>query len=409
MATIVDFVENALGCSSREVRRLAAERPGDLLARRESLYATMETSWLSVGIDDLPAAAENELRPIYGRGLLTGGGPLSSYYGDSPEHAASTREIKALLLYAHSTVVLNPLLPWFDVDDAGLVSEGRPDGMAFVRALETLVDLAPLIRDGTVLIAEPPEVVWLEGVDVAGGLAEVGREARQSGQHWDQWDAFARAKDTLMRLVAYGALDPQDHGRAIAVSPDDDGAALSEFVRTLAAYLEPERTLPTENARLAALMELSLPGVDGLTAGEMVDVRLDDKFLTFRTDMRAALTEAGQSLHHGEIESARADVAEHMAARAAELRTAPARTRLWHATSSGAIGWAVGASLTSLAGWKAALLGLVTRSAYDTARDRPSAASRALLQHYVALARSPSSAPPGDAASSIRAWRRSLE
>lgn len=406
-ATLVDFVENSFGESCETLGRLASERPGALLAQREAFYASMETTWVATGLDDVPPAASAELRPIYGRGLLSLQGTLSSYYQDAPDHSAMTREIKALLLYAHSTVVLNPLSPWFDLEDKALVTERRPDGLEFVRAVQTVAELAPLVRQGSVLIVEPPEVTWRTDVDVDAALAHVGRTSwRSEGRSWDQWDAFARAKDTLLRLLAYGALDPADCGDAIALSPSDTGGSLSEFIRVLAEHVDPDCPLPTEDARLAALLQLSLPDVDGLRPRDMVDVRFDDKFSAFRSDMRAALTEADQSLRQGELDVARRDVREHMAARAAELTQTKAKTRFWHAASSGVVGWSVGASLTSLAGWKSALLGLLARSAYDTAQARPSRQSRALLQHYVCLAQDHSQPKPQGGVASIRAWRQ---
>lgn len=405
--TFVDFVENALGVSATELLDLASDRPTVLLSQRESLYAALETTWAPTELSTVPPAEDAELRPIYGRGLLTVQGALSSYYENTPQHAAMAREIKALLLYAHTTVVLNPLSPWFAIEQERVVTEARPDGLQFVRALHAIAELSPLISAGTVVIAEPPEMIWRNDVDVRDALAHVALEtSRQSDRPVDQWNSYAEAQDTFLRLLASSTIDPADQGSGLAVAPGDDGSALSDFIRLMASGMAPGQLLPSEDARLASLMELSLPGVDGLTPREMLDVRHDNKFLTFRSDMRAALAEADLSLRNGELESARREVREHMAARAAELSQARARTRLWNATSAGAIGWTVGASLTSLAGWKSALLSLVARSAYDTARARPSHASRALLQHYVTLSRDAAEQTSPNAVASIRAWRR---
>lgn len=405
--TIVDFVENALGASATELLDLASDRPTVLVDERESFYAAMETTWAPTELGAVAPAEGAELRPIYGRGLLTVQGALSSYYENTPQHAALAREIKALLLYAHATVVLNPLSPWFAIEQKRVVTESRPDGLHFVRAVRAIAELAPLIRAGTVVIAEPPEMAWRNDIDVRDALARVAREtSKQNDRPADQWNTYAEAQDTFMRLLACSTIDPADQGSGLAVALGEDGSALSDFIRLIAASMAPGQQLPSEDARLASLMELSLPGVDGLTPREMLDVRHDNKFLTFRSDMRAALAEADISLRNGELESARREVREHMLARAAELAQARARTKLWNATSTGAIGWAVGASLTSLAGWKSALLSLVARSAYDTARARPSHASRALLQHYVALSRDAAEQTSPNAVASIRAWRR---
>ncbi len=406
-ATIIDFLENALEGSAEELLVLAEERPGVLLARRDAFWGTWETSWRPLALSELPRAASDELRPMYARGLLSTSGVLSSYYVDDTAHAAAAREVKALLLYAHGTVVVNPLSPWFSVGDAGPVAEGRPDGMSFVRALQSLLELAELVRAGTVQVVEPPPVTWRSDVDLEAALRAHGGSTMLAAAGWDQWEAHGRTKDALARLLALALLDPEDRAGALAVRAEEQDTVLVDLVRHVATHLDPGLALPAEQARLTALMRLSLPGVDGLRPADMTLVREDDHFIRFRNDMRLALAAADDALAGGDLTTARNDVVEHMTARAAELRGAKVTTRFWGATSSALVGWGVGAAVGGLAGWKAALLGLLTRGIYDTAQSRPSRGEAALLQHYVALSEPQAPLPLSSGAARIRAWRES--
>lgn len=406
-ATIIDFLENALEQSAGDLVEIASVNPAVLLARRESFFAALETSWSNQDLMSLAPAEPDQLRPIYARGLLSRHGVLSSYYADSPAHAAAAREVKALLLYAHGTVVVNPLAPWFSVADTAIVREGRPAGLAFVRAIQTLAELADLVRAGTVSVLDPPVIEVDDSVDVEAALRGHGGEQFLRAAGWDQWEAHGRSRDMLGQLLALAIVDPDDRASALAASPDLEGAAICDLVTKVVEALQPGRELPTEHARLASLMQLSLPGVDQLAATDMSTVRRDNRFMTFRDDMRAALVHADRALEAGDLVAARNEVQEHMAARAAELTQSRASTRFWSATASGVIGWSVGAAINGLEGWKAALLSVVARGAYDAAKTRPGAGQSALLQHYVALSQAASSDAGGSPAERIRAWRQS--
>jgi len=410
VGNLPDFVENALEVSLDEIAFLAKNDPGYLLAKRDSLYSAMESSWVATTADELPSTPASELRPIYGKGLITERGRLSSYYKDSTDHSRMGREIKALLLYAHSTIAMNPLAPWFKVAHDSLLNGQPPGGMEFISALVAISELSDLIRNGTVVVIDPPAVNWNEGIDIRRAISKAAAEGYRPGRGGiglDQWDQYAATQDALIRMMVYSSVDPHDKQSAFCASPALEGDGLVGLIRALSDAINPGAALPADQARLEALMRLSLPGVDELRPKDMMLVRTDTKFATFRTDIRTGLAAIDEALKGGDLRSARRDIAEFMASRAEALKSSPARTRFWSATSGDALSFAVGGVLTALAGWKAALLGLLAKGAYEAVRTAPLATSSALRQHYVALSRfddTPQSVT--STADLIRSWRQ---
>ncbi len=416
-AYLPDFVENALGASSAELLRLASERPGQLLAQRDNFYASMESSWSGTTADALPKADTSELRPAYGRGLMSSYGSISSHYADSPQQGRIAREVKALLLYAHSTIVVNPLAPWFEMRQGRIYNGRTPNGWDFIRAITAIAELEPLIRDGTILIIDPPEIAWDEDLDLgeAIGTAALALDYMeltgvQRRGTIDEFDQYAATEDALIRLMAYSAIDPHDSLVDFCASPELEGQRIGRLLEAVADALDVRLKLPADQARLAAIMQLSLPGVDSLRPSDMATIRSEDKFLSFRRDMRTALTEVDASLRHGDLLAARRDISEFMRARALELKASSARSRFWKTASSGAINLGVGVALTALADWKAAAIQLLARSVYETVRDRSTQANKALRRHYLALSQSGDSVSnDGGAAGKIHAWQRGLK
>lgn len=407
--TLPDFVENSLGVSLDEIIVLAKEDPHYLIAKRDSFYGLMENSWAATTADELPSVPAHDLRPIYGKGLITQRGKLSSYYSDSADHSRTGREVKALLLYAHSTIVMNPLAPWFEVVAGSLRNSEPPNGMGFIGALIAVSEIGDLIRDGTVAVIDPPAISWNENLKIDDAISKAATRRyhrHNKGRQLDQWDQYAATQDALIRMMVYSSVDPNDRQGGFCANSTLEGNGYATIIRALAETINPDLPLPSDEARLEALMHLSLPGVDDLHPKDMILVRSDSKFAAFRADVRVALSAVDAALDQGDLRSARRDVAEFMAARAEELKASPARTRFWNATSGDALSFAIGGALTALAGWKAALLGLLAKGLYETVRDT-SAPLAALRQHYVAMSRTdetPTSETTG--ADLIRSWRK---
>ena len=193
--TLVDLIENFYEEPVEKVARRARAlmdqhsswdtaseylRPGDFLEMHESTWAMARPT--------PPARSEAELRPFFGKGR-----PISFNYADAgsiaPETTgqdllgtaipkADTKEVKALLLYAHSIVVSDPFVSKdslhfsaFELMDLGWHPQMAYGGTGqsirssvsldsrindFTDALELISNLAPLIRNGVAFVLPPP-------------------------------------------------------------------------------------------------------------------------------------------------------------------------------------------------------------------------------------------------------------
>ena len=406
--SLPDFLQNVFSAPINEILTTAQSMPGRILARREHFFEEMSRSWVMNAASDLPVAPDAELRPLYGRGLVTSGGRMSSYYANSAKRGRIGREVKALLLYADSIVVINPLAPWVEVASGHLKTSPPPAGNEFLDALVAVCELAELIRSNVVLVADPPEVVWNEELNISAALARfVANRTESDPPMIDQMDQYTLAQDALLRLLTYSAFDPSDESGSFSSGSLLEGDGISRLIGALSADLDPSRPLPTEAARLRSILQLSLPGVDGLETVDMIAVRSEAKFVTFRSDMRTALGASNDFSSETERIVARRDITEFMAARAEELKSSAIKRRFWDATSGAAIGMAVGASVTPLDNWKAALIGLLARGLFDTVRTAPATAAGALRRHYVALSQNEmTTAPEVSPAKRIAQWRQ---
>lgn len=399
--SLIDLFENALERDSAELREICITDPGWLLARREHLVESMQTMWASDTTGDLPPRTPGELRPLYADALISGAGVARSRYSNSVQHSRLGRDIRALLLYADSVIVVNPLEPWIDVEDHGFEgiylrrNDGDVYGSRFTTAVLALLELGELIRSGVVKIVAPPRLEWCSEVDLREPLALAGHRLRANGEidFIDPSDILSRMSLLLKRFVANSVLS-LDEACELFTTPDFSGPSLSALIAELAYVLEDNPTSLPDELRLEQLLELALPGVDRLSATAMVTVRDQDEFGSFRADLRQALAVSEQSLKAGHLETSRREVQEFMTARASELKAATKRTSLREAVGGDLVSWLVGASLSSLAGWKAAILGLLAKGMFDVAGSGPAKGVTARLEHYVALAEAPQHARP---------------
>lgn len=407
-----DFIENALSIPLRDVLQLGSERPGELIAHRDAFYGAMQDSWVARTADDLPESGLGELHPLYGKGLISSTGTLSSRYEDNSAGTRSTKELKALLLYAHGVVLLNPLSPWFGLRDGILASEGRPDGIAFVRALVAVAEVAELVRAGTVVVIDPPAIAWREGLNLRNALADAVITAKDNApdaasKRQDQWDEWEQAQDAITRLLLYAAAGSDDGPSALTASGTLEGDGLDRLVRAVTAALAPGAELPQEHTYLHSLMRLSLPGVDGLPLADMRRVRDDDHFATFRSDVRTALSWSQGDVESSDLAVRQLEVAEFMGARARALNAKSVGGRFWDSTAGSLVSFSAGAAIGSASGWKATLLGMFASGVVNAARKAPTPTDRALRQHYVALSQAPGAVAHTElsASETIARWR----
>lgn len=287
------------------------------------------------------------------------------------------RELKAPLCYAHDVVLEDPFDDEHDpLTAARTIRETfpeaqialAPDPDTFVRTIEVLADLAPLIRTGVVIfiprqLTADPDVVAVKGSNLVArmpGLAE--RDL---------------AERTLRAWLLTG-------GRAVPLfaSPDEEQAFRD--TAGLLADLVPE----AESERMHRLATLALPSSGRLEIRRMDEIRHEDVFTRFRARQRMALAAVGD----GEDEETRRAYREEMRAAAEEVNTRSARGALAEITLPKAVGWATGTLAASAAGWRAALAAvgaLTAESVVEAWQDRERQARQALHHHYATLALPP--------------------
>lgn len=92
-------------------------------------------------------------------------------------------------------------------------------------------------------------------------------------------------------------------------------------------------------------MKLELPGVDHIRIHDLVDVRQDDSFAAFRTDLTDALSAASPYTAADDVVGARAAVEERMTAAAHDLAASTQAGTLARITVPKMVNWTVGAAL----------------------------------------------------------------
>lgn len=397
--TLVDFLENALGCGIEEVEESLQMRPELIVQKRSEILGLLEDTWSGQSLPDKRRSEQDgELWPVLPRNapdvvtLARTVRRSERRFGTSRRAAdASRREIQGLLLYAHGVHLPNPLrLHDLSIDD----------DREFLRAVRQVCTLAPLISSGVVRVFEPEppttfapdqhESETLDGLAAQIGLALKSYEGT-SPQSMHQ-DLLRQAADVLLEralehLVDLGSRAEDDGSGSLLLQTPYEAAAIKALLSTFgeeAGWVRSERD--PDILRLDQLVNLRLPGLVDLALRDMVSIRDDESFGVFRTDIASALRDADGDVRAGSLASAQRIVGEHMDAGVARLN---ARTRygaLADATIADAVGWGLGAAVAgSLAGLKAVVATLVGSATTNVATNWPSAGERALRAHYVEL------------------------
>ncbi|MFF7311204.1 hypothetical protein [Streptomyces sp. NPDC008137] len=289
------------------------------------------------------------------------------------------RELKAPLCYAHDIVFEDPfddehhaleqlrVLREYEPDTAGYPAF---DPRIFVRTLETLSQLTPLIRSGTIIfiprqLTAHPTSIATAGSSFAGAGGEVSRREL--------------AERTLRAWLLTG-------GRAVPLFASTAEEAVFREVAGVLGGLLPE----AEGTFMRRLANLALPSSGQLDTRRMLEIRHEEVFTRFRIRQRAALAAVGD----GHDVSARQLYREEMRAAADEVNRRSNRSVLAKFTVPKAIGWLTGAMLVVPDGWQAlfaAVGALTAESAVEAWQDRDQRAQQALHHHYATL-----SGPPPD-------------
>ena len=390
--TIVDFVENAFGASVSDIREVIRKRPDEALRRQDDITALLHDAWRGPTLED--NRASEKLGELWPRLPDTVTDVLtiadmrvnsSLRYGRPGAGAeAVTRDIQALLLYAHGLHVPSPL--------AGRGHE-ELTSLEFLHGLAQVCSLAPLIRGGVVRVHEPSVAAGSPSHEIAEALEELKRhiglallsfEALDNMDQGRLYEAGAALVDRACRVL----LEDESGGLqgTILFPTQYDRAALDALTRALTNPSE-RTAAPTQDIlRLDLLQALRLPGLEGLPLNEMVAIRSDESFGVFRTNVTSALTDIDDDVLGGRLDEARRAMAEHMDAGVAQLNGKTRRGILRDITLSNSVEWGIGAalaaSLAGLQGLVATLLGGLTVG-YTT--EAPSAGRRALRRHYVEL------------------------
>lgn len=398
-ATLVDFLENALGCGIQEVEESLRMRPELIVHKRSEILGLLEDTWSGQSLaDQRRLEQDGELWPALPRNapdvvaLARTVRRSERRFGTSRRAAdASRREIQGLLLYAHGVYLPNPLrLHDLSIDD----------DREFLRAIRQVCTLAPLINGGVVRVVEPEarpafasgqrESETFDQLSTQIGFALKSYEGTTPQSMHE--DLLRRAADVLLEralehLVDLGSRVEDGVTGSLLLQTPYEAAAIEALLN---AFGEKEGWVRSDRdpdiLRLDQLVNLSLPGLVDLALRDMVSIRDDESFGVFRTDIASALRDADSDVRAGNLATAQRIVAEHMDAGVARLN---ARTRsgvLADATLADALGWALGAAVAgSLAGLKALVATLVGGAAANVASNWPSAGERALRAHYVEL------------------------
>lgn len=389
--------------------------------RAEEFLELHGLQWLP-NVDAPPELPLGEVRPFFSRSrpssldspdyqqgfslnpATTGGDLLNTAVPD-----ADTKEVKALLLYAHSVVVSDPFVErdanewdgrrfrdelWIPGMLGGYLQRhrattplsGRPND--FMDALRLVAELAPLARTGVVLLLPPARhdaVNYGDQQDllsrIADGLFFAGfvRDPSSRNRDTEQISMILaqRAIDQVRALIAFGSTGSN------FLAGEFDAIALSALLDEMISCGSIDAALvhrDAEDRRLTKLSELVLPGVDGLRARDINRIREADEFGNFRADVRNGLRDlTGDASDSVEFREAMRSAAER-------LGLASRRNLAWDQARDGVVAWGLGALAGwSVEDWRSSLLGqTVGLTAYATIRTFGSK-SRAVRNHYVAV------------------------
>lgn len=402
-ATIVDFVENATGSDAASLVDLVQADPDLLLRRKMEIVGLFSETWLGSDLAYERANEEpGELWPVLPVGevdVLEGVQlpTLRSRVGPAHRAAqASRRDVQSLLLYAHGVHLPNPLS----------FADDEPSDPAFLRAVLGVCTLAPLISAGVVRTYEPGAQRHLNLVGDAAaafealadriGLALRAYEDRNLDQSMLKDAALALLDRAVDRLIAM--VDGEDPGSGTLLFPTRFDAPATRALVSLLGVEDVATTRRDERyVHLEDLARLSLPGLRNLNTREMVEIRSDDSFGLFRSDVAAALRDAESDLGHGRLAAARRTLSEHMDAGVARLHLQTRRGALADAVVGDAVGWALGAAVAaSVAGLSGALATLIGKGATEVLRARPTPGRSALRAHYIELGTASLDVPSDD-------------
>jgi len=390
--TVVDFLENAMGASTEELLRMIRATPELALRQLDEVYALLEDTWVDANLQEQRSHEKRgELWPILPSVSVDVVGLARALRADQPQlgRSSASRKTKivtqSLLLYAHGTHMPNPLL----VERADLTPEAR-----FLTAVTDICVLAPLIRGGATRVHKPlPDPLSLVSEEVRDRMdewgARLGRAIRAFEGHRQvlHQGLLRKAGDALLsralaNILDFSHRDAQVKG-SLLFPTEYDGATLSMIASDLGGVPDSEHP---EAIRLNQLMRLSLPGLSALELRDMVNIRSDESFGVFRSDIADAMTDADADIERGALDMAIRTVAEHMDAGLAKLNATTKKGLLKEATVPDLVGWGVGAAAaTSVEGWKGFVATLLGKAAVDVFMQRPTAGQRALRSHYVEL------------------------
>ncbi|MDO4718071.1 MAG: hypothetical protein Q4B08_10990, partial [Propionibacteriaceae bacterium] len=294
--------------------------------------------------------------------------------GGLPQQGLPPGQISAALCYANDVTVEDPfdeeqILGDFITDMQKSMPQVSvqiaPDPAQFVSTVRELAKLAPLVRAGHITFV--PRRLAMDSRMVGAFCSNAS-------------DTFKAQREELalrslrLWLASGGVITP-------LFGNDDDEAAFREQ----AGLLEP-LTQTTESMRLQRVSRLTLPVAVRLDPQQMVRVREDDTFESFRTTQRRALA----SIQDGS-DTELADYRAEMAQAARDLDwTVSNRTSL-SSLFTRALGWSVGAMILAPDTWVAAvaaLSGISAEAAAEHFLTRERALHQALRHHFITLAES---------------------
>lgn len=333
--------------------------------------------WLE-GLDQKPGTVRAS---IVGRELSTLGGVKRRSMIIDGEHLGGEHlplkglppaQVKAALCYANDVTIEDPfdeeqVLGDFvrDVVDSmpHVQVQIAPDPDHFVSTIQALAGLAPVVRAGHIVFV--PRRLAMD-TRMAGRFAS------------NAWETFGAQRQELalrslrLWIASGGVITP-------LFGSDDEEQAFKDEAGLLSPLTE-----TADSLRVQRLARLALPSAGRLEPRQMVLIREDDAFESFRATQRRALA----SLAEGSS-SELADYRLEMAQAARELgRSVGSRPSL-NSLFSKALGWSVGAMVLPPHGWQAAaaaLGGITTQVAAERALSTEKDSRRALRHHFATLA-----------------------
>ena len=401
---LIEFIENFFAGSTGEVADSLLTRLPYFVRRKQEFLDLYTYQSLSPQLHALKSLEPGEIRPLVTHSLgdianapLLDPDALNRRLGFTREDEV-TFQIQSLLLYADGVAIRDPFIA-----SAGFVRAAK-GGYAlrldneisdsdFVNALKLICRLADLIRGQVVRFFVPPDL------PIAGDLRSlalariINKTARAlASETLDQEDLLTRGALLTERALHQLACvsDPSVSTGTVFLPNLSDGAVLDvildeveELVVEAAALRAPEMA---HIRNLANLLRLSLPGIPDIRLREVVQIRQDESFATFRGDVRGALLVADDFLKGDDLTSARTAVRDHMRGASERLKHRTRRGVLADTLAGDLVGWGAGVVVAqALAGWQAALATLFGKAVTEVLRDREKPAAKARAKHYLAL------------------------